>query len=301
MALRGLVGRTKRPHVISCVTEHKSVLGTLSALRKDGVDVTLLPVDENGMIDPDDVENALRPATVLVSVMWVNSEIGCIQPIQTLGQMCRSRGVVFHTDAAQAFGKIDIDVVRDHVDLLSFSAHKIYGPKGIGGLFVSPLVRKRLRPLITGGDQQGGLRAGTVPTALAVGFGAAAALMRSENATDTRHIAALQKKFWTALRTTIDGVHLNGSLDHRIEGNLNFRIDEVDADSLLLALPGLAISTGSACTAGALEPSTVLMALGLTRDQAAQSVRIGLGRMSTESDVEKAVAEIGRAVGRLRA
>jgi cysteine desulfurase len=301
MALRGLIGRTKKPHLISCVTEHKSVLGTLSALQKDGIDVTLLPVDEHGRVDPDEVEKALRPTTVLVSIMWVNSEIGLIQPIQMLGHLCRSHGVAFHTDAAQAYGKVDIDVVRDHVDLLSFSAHKIYGPKGIGGLFVSPSVRKRLRPLITGGDQQGGLRAGTVPTALAVGFGTAAALMQSDKSADSRHITLLRNKFWSALKTTVDGVHLNGSADHRIEGNLNFRIDDVDADSLLLALPGLAISTGSACSSGALEPSTVLTALGLTREQAAQSVRIGLGRMSTESDVEQAVAEIGRIVERLRA
>jgi cysteine desulfurase len=301
LALRGLLPLHKKAHLISCVTEHRSVLGTLAALEREGHQVTLLPVDGDGLIDLDAVEAAFRPNTSLVTVMAVNSEIGVIQSILELGQLCHSRGVAFHTDAAQAFGKIDIDVSRGHIDMMSFSAHKIYGPKGIGALYVHPSLRKRLRPLITGGDQQGGLRAGTVPTPLAVGFGVAAALMRADGAADAARIRALRERLMVGLQARLGVVHLNGSAEQRIVGNLNLRIDGVDADSLLLATPELAISTGSACSAGALEPSSVLLALGLSTEQAGQSFRLGLGRMTTESDVDIALERIAATVSRLLA
>lgn len=300
MALRGLIGKKKSAHFISCVTEHKSILGTLTALKEDGHQVTLLPVDADGFVDPDAVAAAIKPSTVMVSVMAVNSEIGVIQPYADIGQLCRSREVLLHVDAAQGYGKVAIDVLRDCIDLMSFSAHKIYGPKGIGALYIRPELRHRLRPLITGGGQQDGLRAGTVPTPLAVGFGHAAELMQLERDADQSRIAALQARLWVGLQDRIDSIFLNGSFTQRIAGNLNFRIAGIDADSLLLMVPDLALSTGSACNSGALEPSPVLLALGLSSEYASQSVRIGLGRMTTVAEIDFAIERLAQAVTHLR-
>ena len=300
LALRGLIPERKKAHFISCVTEHKSVLAILSALEKEGHAVTLLPVDAEGRVDPEVARAAIRPSTVLMSIMAVNSEIGVIQPIEELGRLCRSHDVLFHTDAAQAYGKIDIDVARDHIDLMSLSAHKAYGPKGIGVLYARESVRKRLRPLVIGGGQQDGLRGGTVPVPLVVGFGVAAGLMQEGAAIERARLAELRDRLWAGLEEAVGGVHLNGSREHRIEGNLNVRIDQVDADSLLLAMPDVAISTGSACSSGALAPSPVLLALGLSPEQASQSVRLGLGRMTSEAEIDAAVERLAQVVAQLR-
>lgn len=300
LALRGSLLGGNKAHLISAVTEHQSVLGTLAALKEDGHAITLVAVDGDGLIDPEAVEAAIRPATRIVSVMAVNSEIGVVQPYAELGQLCRSREVLFHVDAAQGFGRVPLDVKRDGIDLMSISAHKIYGPKGVGALYVGPAARSRMRAQITGGGQQEGLRAGTMPTPLVVGFGEAARLMKEEGATEVTRLAELRTRLWTQLVDRVGGVHLNGSIDHRWVGNLNLRFDDVDADSLMLMVPHLALSTGSACTAGTPEPSKVLRALGLSLEQASQSVRVGLGRMTTADQIDRAVVLIADAVGRLR-
>lgn len=300
LALRGIISRSKKSHIVSCVTEHKSVLETLDDLRSDGHEVSLVSVGADGLIDVEALRQALRPTTRLVSIMVVNSEIGVVQPIAEIGEMCRSQGIPFHVDAAQGFGRIPLSVEREQIDLLSISAHKIYGPKGIGALYVAPAIRSRVRPMLTGGGQQRGLRAGTMPTPLIVGFGVAAELMQELGTTERARIAGLQARLWTALTDAVDGVHLNGSADQRVTGNLNFRIDDVDADSLLLLLPGLALSTGAACSSGAPEPSPVLQALGLRRDEASQSVRLGLGRMTTEEEVDTAAGLMADAIRRIR-
>lgn len=300
LALRGALPTGKKSHLISAVTEHQSVLGTLAALKEDGHAITLVPVDAEGLIDVAAVEAAIRPATCIVSVMAVNSEIGVVQPYAELGQLCRSRDVLLHVDAAQGFGRVPLDVKHDGIDLMSVSAHKIYGPKGVGALYVGPTARSRMRAQITGGGQQDGLRAGTMPTPLIVGFGEAARLMKEEGAAEAAGLAQLRTRLWGQLAEQVGGVHLNGSAEHRWVGNLNLRFEDVDADSLLLMVPQLAISTGSACTAGTPEPSKVLRALGLSQEQASQSVRVGLGRMTTAEQIDRAVMLIADAVGRLR-
>ncbi|WP_370307289.1 cysteine desulfurase family protein [Sinimarinibacterium flocculans] len=300
MALRGAVSGKKRLHIVSSATEHRSILGTLSAIQDEGHAVSLIEVDDEGLIDLDALHAAIRPNTRLVSIMAVNSEIGVVQPYADIGAICRSRDVLFHVDAAQGFGRVPIDVLRDHIDLLSVSAHKIYGPKGVGALYIGPRAKKVIRPLITGGGQQDGWRAGTLPTPLVVGFGAAADLMLKEGDAELKRIAMLGDRLWRGLIDQIGSVHLNGSADRRYAGNLNVRIDGVDADSLLLLLPDIALSTGSACTSGTPEPSAVLRALGLSVEEARQSVRIGLGRMTTVDEVDEAVRRIASAVQQLR-
>lgn len=300
LALRGLLPLGKKAHLISVVTEHQSVLGTLEALRGDGHSVTLLNVDADGLLDPEALAAAIRPTTRLVSVMAINSEIGVIQPYAELGQLCRSRGVLFHVDAAQAFGRVPLDVRRDCINLMSVSAHKIYGPKGVGALYVEPGCRARLRPQITGGGQQSGLRSGTLPTPLVAGFGKAAELMQEEGRAEAARIEGLRDYFWSQLTARVDGIHLNGSSDYRWAGNLNLRFDDVDADSLLMMVPSLAMSTGSACSSGTPEPSKVLRALGLSVEQATQSLRVGFGRMTTLEQLDAAVSQITDAVHRLR-
>jgi cysteine desulfurase len=301
LALRGALLPNKKAHLISVVTEHQSVLGTLDVLKADGHAITLLGVGADGLVDPDALAEAIRPSTRIVSVMAVNSEIGVVQPYAELGQLCRSHGVLFHVDAAQGFGRVPIDVQRDGIDLMSMSAHKIYGPKGVGALYVAPATRALLRPQITGGGQQSGLRSGTMPTPLVVGFGAAAQLMAEEGAGEEARLVELSERLWDRLSNQIDGMHLNGSADQRWVGNLNIRFDDVDADSLLLMLPDLAMSTGSACSAGTPEPSKVLRALGLSVEQASQSLRLGLGRMTTIDQIDRAATQIADAVALLRA
>jgi len=300
LALRGALPARGKSRLISCVTEHSSVLNTLSSLREGGTSVTLLTVGDDGLIDLEALAASITATTRIVSLMAVNSEIGVIQPFADAGAICRDRGVLFHVDAAQAYGRIPIDVHRHHIDLLSISAHKIYGPKGIGALFVNDRARRALRPQITGGRQQGGLRAGTVPVPLAAGFATAARLMTEAGAAELGRIAKLAEKLHQGLATKVGGVHLNGSAVQRYLGNLNLRIEGADADSLLLMLPEIAMSTGSACNSGTLEPSPVLTALGLSKEEASQCVRLGLGRMTTEEEINYVVERLAWAVGELR-
>lgn len=299
LAFRGLLGRAKG-HFVSSLTEHKSVTGTLTALEKLGHKTSWVPVDSQGIIDLDALAAAITPKTTLVSIMAVNGEIGVIQPIDAIGAMCRSRGVPLHTDAAQAFGKIDMRGVIPHADFVSLSAHKIYGPKGVGALYIKHELRKRLHPLITGAGQQGGARAGTLPTPLIVGFGAAAILANEGRLEETSRLAGLRKRLLQGLQEAAGPVLVNGSRESRIAGNLNLRFPGVDADSLLMMVPQLALSTGSACSSGALGPSEVLLALGLSQEDASQSVRLGLGRMTTEDEIDEAVRLLVGAIGRLR-
>ncbi|WP_288496305.1 cysteine desulfurase family protein [uncultured Stenotrophomonas sp.] len=300
LALRGTLPRRGKSHLISCVTEHSSVLSTLSSLQDSSCSTTLLPVGDDGLIDLELLAASITPSTRIVSLMAVNSEIGVIQPFADAGAICRDRGVLFHVDAAQAYGRIPIDVHRQHIDLLSVSAHKIYGPKGIGALFVGERARKVLRPLITGGKQQDGLRAGTVPVPLAVGFATAARLMLEEGSAEGHRISMLAGKLLTGLTRKLAGVHLNGSAVSRYSGNLNLRIEGADADSLLLMLPEIAMSTGSACSSGTPEPSPVLTALGLSKEEASQCLRIGLGRMTTEVEVDYVIDRLSSAAADLR-
>ena len=300
LALRGLIPLKKKSHFVSCAIEHRSITGTLAALEREGHRVTLLGVNAEGRVDLDQLEAAIGPTTMLVSIQAVNSEIGTVQALGDIGRICRARSVPFHTDAAQGYGRIDLNVERDQIDLMSFSAHKIYGPKGIGALYVAPTLKGKLRAQITGGEQQGGLRAGTIPTPLAVGFGVAAQLMQAEGPTERERLTALRDRLLAGLQEVIPDIFVNGSWDHRVAGNLNIGLPGIDADCLLLALRGLALSTGSACSAGTLGSSKILQAVGLSHAMAAESFRVGMGRMTTAADVEAAIVQVTSAVRSLR-
>ncbi|KAG9394670.1 cysteine desulfurase [Carpediemonas membranifera] len=294
--------RKGRKHIVTTHLEHKCVLESVRYLEARGFDVTYVPVDDQGIVDPNDLREILekRPDTALVSVMAVNNEIGVIQDLEAIGTLCRKHGVVFHTDAAQGFGKIPLDVVRQHVDLMSISGHKIYGPKGVGALFVGRRPRIRLAPVISGGGQERGIRSGTVATPLAVGLGRAAELAEGEMDRDHRHISSLADKLWTGIQRRIPHVTLNGHPTKRYVGNLNVSFSYVEGESLIMGLHDVAVSSGSACTSASLEPSYVLHALGVPADQSHTSLRMGLGRFSTEDEVEFTLEHLAGTVGRLR-
>jgi cysteine desulfurase len=303
LAIKGVLAfqHGRKDHVIASAVEHKCVLESCRRLAREGVRLTVLPVDAGGLVDPDAVARAIEPGTALVSVMAVNNEVGTIQPLAEIGAICRARGVLFHTDAAQAVGKIALDVGDDRIDLMSISAHKLYGPKGIGALYVRRRPRARLAPLIDGGGQERGLRSGTLPTPLCVGFGEACRLATAERESEAARLHGLRERLWHGLRTRVEGMRLNGDAGRRIAGNLNFAVAGVDAEELMLALPELALSSGSACTSAAIEPSYVLKALGLDDETAHSSLRIGLGRFTARADVDVAIERIASAVARLRA
>lgn len=282
-------------HVIAAASEHPSVLSCLDALEDGGAAATFLPVGPDGQVDPDDLRRALRPETRLVSVMAANNEIGVLQPLAEIGTLCRAAGALFHCDAAQAFGKVPIDLAA--VDLLSVSAHKMHGPMGIGALYVRRGVR--LRPLIRGGGQERGLRAGTLPTPLCVGFGEACRIAAAERTAEAERVARLRDRLLDGLRALAPGLRVNGSLARRLPGNLNVALPGVDAEALLFDLPGLALSTGSACAAGQSGPSHVLRAIGLPDELAHGSLRFGLGRFTGEAEIDRALAMIGAALSRL--
>lgn len=292
--------RRRRTHVISCVTEHKCVLESVRRLESEGFRVTLLGVRENGLIDLDELAAAIRDDTALVSIMAVNNEIGVIQPLAEIGAVCRAHGVVFHSDAAQAVGKIPLDVEAMQIDLLSASGHKVYGPMGIGALYVRRRPRVRLEPLFDGGGQERGLRSGTVPTPLAVGLGRACAIAGAEMAAEAERLWALHRRLYDGLRARLQEVRLNGDAERRIPGNLNIGFGDIDGEQLIKAIPEIAVSSGSACTSASVEPSYVLRALGLSESAARASLRIGLGRMTTADQVDAATAAIAAAVTRLR-
>jgi cysteine desulfurase len=285
-------------HVITCATEHPCVLETCRALQRDGFEVTELPVGRDGVVDLDQLRAALRPTTALVSIMTANHEIGVLPPIAAIAGLCRECGIVLHTDAAQAAGQIPLDVAALGVDLMSLSAHKLYGPKGIGALYVRRGVR--LAPLLAGGGQERGLRPGTLPAPLCVGFGKACALAQAELGAAAVRVRALRDRLYDGLREALPDVRLNGAAAPRLPNNLNLCLRGLDAEDLLAELPELALATGAACASATQAPSPVLRALGLSDEDVRGSIRIGLGRTTTALEVEFALDRLIAAARRLR-
>jgi cysteine desulfurase len=302
LALAGAASYLKENgrHIVTVQTEHKCVLDTCRHLEDQGFEVTYLPVQKNGLVDLEALKAALRPDTILVSVMVANNEIGVIQPIAEIGAICREKGIKFHTDAAQAFGKIPLDVEALNIDMMSISGHKIYGPKGIGALYVRRKPRMRLNAMIHGGGHERGMRSGTLPTPLIVGLGAAAEIAGREMAAEHERLKKFRDKMLSEINRRIPDVYLNGDLEHRLVSNLNLSFAYVEGESLMMAIKNLAVSSGSACTSASLEPSYVLRALGVTEDLAHTSLRIGIGRFTTEAEVDDAIDTLCTHVQRLR-
>ena len=275
-----------RDHIVTVATEHKCVLEATRALERDGFRVTFLGVDGNGMVDPASVRHAVDERTAIVSVMAANNEIGVIQPLQEIGVIARDAGALMHTDAAQAVGKISFSVNELNVDLASISGHKLYGPKGVGALYVRRRPRARIAALIDGGGQERGMRSGTLPTPLIVGLGEAAAIAEREMPREAIRLAHLRARFLARIRKLVPGVKLNGDATRRLPGNLNLSFPGVNASELMENCPGIAVSSGSACSSAELEPSYVLRALGFLDERAASSIRVGIGRMTTESEID---------------
>ncbi|NWS36522.1 NFS1 protein, partial [Polioptila caerulea] len=302
MAIKGVARfyKSRKKHIITTQTEHKCVLDSCRSLETEGFRVTYLPVKKNGLIDLKELETAFQPDTSLVSVMTVNNEIGVKQPIHDIGEICRARKVFFHTDAAQAIGKIPMDVNNMKIDLMSISGHKIYGPKGVGALYVRRRPRVRLEPLQSGGGQERGLRSGTVPTPLAVGLGAACEVAQQEMEYDHKRISQLAERLVTNIMNEVPDVVMNGDREHRYPGCINLSFAYVEGESLLMALKDVALSSGSACTSASLEPSYVLRAIGTDEDLAHSSIRFGIGRFTTEEEVDYTVQKCIQHVKRLR-
>ncbi len=291
--------KDKGRHIITVKTEHKATLDTCRELEREGFEVTYLDVLENGLIDWAVFESSVRPDTILVSVMYVNNEIGVIQDIPRIGEFCRSRGIIFHVDSAQATGKVVIDLAALKVDLMSFSAHKTYGPKGIGALFVRRKPRVRIEAQMHGGGHERGMRSGTLATHQIVGMGEAFRLARLEMASENERIRALRDRLWAGL-SAIEAVYVNGDLDHRVPHNLNVSFNYVEGESLLMGIKDVAVSSGSACTSASLEPSYVLRALGRSDELAHSSIRFSVGRFTTQEDVDFTVALLREKVAKLR-
>ncbi|HXG65510.1 MAG TPA: IscS subfamily cysteine desulfurase [Blastocatellia bacterium] len=291
----------KGDHIITVVTEHKAVLDTCKKLEKRGFKVTYLPVGSDGLISPDDVKDAMTDKTILVSVMHVNNEIGVIQPIADIGKLCKERGVLFHTDATQAVSKIPFNVNELNVDLVSMSAHKMYGPKGVGALYVrrkNP--RVVLAPMMDGGGHERGMRSGTLNVTGIVGLGKAAEIAKAEMGEETGRLLALREKLRRGIMDQIPDVYINGHATQRVPGNLNVSFAYVEGESLLMGISDIAVSSGSACTSASLEPSYVLKALGVGEDLAHSSIRFGLGRFNTDEEVDYTIGRVNEAVNRLR-
>jgi len=302
MAIKGIghFYRNRKKHVITTQTEHKCVLDSCRILESEGFDVTYLPVKPNGLIDVEELKAAVRPDTGLISVMGVNNEIGVIQPLKEIGEFCRSKKIFFHSDIAQMAGKIPMNVDDLKIDVASLSSHKIYGPKGIGALYVRRKPRVRLEPLINGGGQERGLRSGTLAPALCVGMGKAAEVCAQEMEADTEHVTYLGNKLRAAIESKIPSVVLNGDNDARYAGNVNYSFAYVEGESLLMALKNIAVSSGSACTSASLEPSYVLRAIGADDEMAHSSIRFGIGRFTTEEEIDHTVDLLVKHVERLR-
>ncbi|MCR5893932.1 MULTISPECIES: IscS subfamily cysteine desulfurase [Burkholderia] len=290
----------KGRHLVTVKTEHKAVLDTCRELERQGFDVTYLDVREDGLLDLDTVRQALRADTILVSVMLANNETGVIQPVTEIGALCRARGIVFHCDAVQAAGKIPVDVNALNVDLLTVTAHKVYGPKGIGALYVRRKPRVRIEAQMHGGGHERGMRSGTLPTHQIVGMGEAFRLAKNEMAEESRRVGALRDRLLAGL-STLDEVYVNGDLARRIPHNLNVSFNFVEGESLIMGIKGVAVSSGSACTSASLEPSYVLRALGRSDELAHSSIRFTLGRFTTEAEVDSVIAQVRDTVGKLRA
>ncbi len=289
----------KGKHIITCKTEHKAVLDTCRELERQGFEVTYLDPEDNGLIDLNKLEAAMRDDTILVSIMHVNNEIGVIQDISEIGEMCRARKIIFHVDAAQSVGKIPLDMQHMKVDLLSISAHKMYGPKGIGALYVRRKPRIRLEAQMHGGGHERGMRSGTLATHQIVGMGEACRLAKEEMAQDLAHVTAMRDRLWAGLNA-MEQVFVNGDFDKRYPGNLNVSFNFVEGESLIMALKDLAVSSGSACTSASLEPSYVLRALGLNDEMAHSSIRFSFGRFTTSEEIDYAIELIQKSIGHLR-
>ncbi|WP_022981364.1 IscS subfamily cysteine desulfurase [Ideonella sp. B508-1] len=301
LAIKGVAQfhQAKGKHLITVQTEHKAVLDTMRELEREGFEVSYLPVQSNGLLDLSVLEAAMRPDTILVSVMAVNNEIGVVQDIDAIGRLCRSKGVLFHVDAAQATGKIPLDMHSQCVDLMSLSAHKSYGPKGIGALYVRRKPRVRIEAQMHGGGHERGMRSGTLPTHQIVGMGEAYRLAKEHMASENERIRVLRDRLLARL-ADIPEVIVNGDLTRRIPHNLNMSFTFVEGESLLMGIKGVAVSSGSACTSASLEPSYVLRALGLSDEVAHSSIRFSMGRFTTEQDIDRAAAQVRETVERLR-
>lgn len=301
LAIKGAANfyKTKGKHLITIKTEHKAVLDTMRELERQGFEVTYLGVQENGLIDLEELKASIRDDTILISVMWVNNEIGVVQDIPAIGEICRERKIVFHVDAAQACGKVPVDVEAAKIDLLSMSAHKVYGPKGIGALYVRRKPRVRLEAQMHGGGHERGFRSGTLPTHQIVGMGEAFRIAKEELEQDMAHYRKLRDIFLKGIEG-IEEVYINGDLEHRAPNNLNVSFNFVEGESLIMAVKELAVSSGSACTSASLEPSYVLRALGRNDELAHSSMRITFGRMTTEEEVQFAAELIKSKIGKLR-
>jgi len=303
LAIKGIAEmyRERGNHIITQVTEHKAVLDTCKRLEKYGYRVTYLPVKADGLIDLDDLKRAIDDKTILVSIMFANNEIGVVQPIAEIGKLCHERNVIFHTDGVQAIGKIPVDVNAMNIDVLSLTAHKLYGPKGAGALYVrrrNP--RVQISAQMDGGGHERGMRSGTLNVPGIVGLGAACEIAREEMASEAARLARLRDKLKAKLESSLDYVHVNGSMEHRLPGNLNMSFVYVEGESLLMGINEIAVSSGSACTSATLEPSYVLKALGLGDDVAHSSIRFGLGRFNTEAEVDYVADKLIDIVQKLR-
>ena len=303
LAIKGAVEmyREEGDHIISAVTEHKAVLDTCKHLEKNGYRVTYLPVKKDGLIDLDDLKRALDDRTILVTIMSANNEIGVLQPIEEIGKLCRERGVIFHTDAAQSIGKMPILVDKQNIDLMSIAGHKLYGPKGVGALYVrNKNPRLRLSAIIDGGGHERGMRSGTLNVPGIVGLGKACALAQEEMLKESCHLAGRRNRLRDRILGRLDEVAINGSMEHRLPGNLNLSFAQVDGESLMMALNDIAVSSGSACTTAALEPSHVLRAIGVSDDLAHSSIRFGIGRFNTDAEIDYVADRVVETVTRLR-
>jgi cysteine desulfurase len=301
LALKGAAHfyKDKGKHLVTVKTEHKATLDTMRELEREGYEVTYLDVKPDGLLDLDAFKAALRPDTSVVSVMFVNNEIGVIQDIAAIGEICRGKGIVFHVDGAQATGKVPVDLTKLKVDLMSFSAHKTYGPKGVGALFVRRKPRVRIEAQMHGGGHERGMRSGTLPTHQIVGMGEAFRIAKAEMATENERIRMLRDKLWRGL-TQIPEVYVNGDMEQRVPHNLNVSFNFVEGESLIMAIKDIAVSSGSACTSASLEPSYVLRALGRSDELAHSSIRFTIGRFTTEADVDYTIDLIRRKVEKLR-
>jgi cysteine desulfurase len=301
LAIKGAANfyQTKGKHLITVATEHKATLDTMRELERQGFEVTYLQTKPDGLIDLNVFKAALRPDTILVSIMFVNNEIGVIQDIAAIGNICRDKGIIFHVDSAQATGKVPIDLSVLKVDLMSFSAHKTYGPKGMGALYVRRKPRVRIEAQIHGGGHERGFRSGTLATHQIVGMGEAFRLAKLEMATENERIRMLRDRLWRGL-SQMEEVFLNGDLDQRVPHNLNVSFNYVEGESLIMAIKDIAVSSGSACTSASLEPSYVLRALGRSDELAHSSIRFSIGRFTTEADVDYTISLLKSKVGKLR-
>jgi cysteine desulfurase len=303
LAIKGAaeILHAKGNHIVTQVTEHKAVLDSCKRLEKSGYEITYLPVDREGLIDPGDLAKAITPKTILLSIMYANNEIGVIQPIEQIGKIAKKHNVLFHVDAVQAVGKIPVDVQKDGIDLVSISAHKLYGPKGVGALYVrrkNP--RVQIAPMIDGGGHERGMRSGTLNVPGIVGLGKACEICQKEMAAEGARLGRLRDKLKHALESGLDNTAINGSMSHRLTNNLNISFAYVEGESLLMGINDVAVSSGSACTSAAIEPSYVLRALGVSDDLAHSSIRFGLGRFNTEEEVDYVAGRVIETVKRLR-